>query len=710
MAERRPWRALAIVSVLVLVLVGAGAWWFSRDEEDTSVECPSERATMRALARADDGARMATALDDGLRAFLCAHPDADDLAARAWAQQVAQVVSGAADSRVVQPPWAAIRRLVTRPWKKVDGPPLRLGPESRVGSPRLRVLEYLSDRPGPWGPSKAISVGPDRLLFALEAEPYGPAKKLQLFERIDGRWKRQPFGPSDAAELAWVDPEAGYAVFSGGVGQDRTALVYDLTHPSTSPVVTREHVASVAWDPHDGRLQLLRWYAATHERGEVPLTYDWTLDRRDGAVTSQEKLATEHRKLLFDLLTAPREQREFATRDPDSAAALLLLHREDLGQEWNDEPAGEAARRFGVRCDALCAPKDTCSIVIDRTPEGPHVSFADLPPGCVISDAVRSPEASRVKPPPNGRVLLAGLEAPSALAPDGHDWLVLSDGVLRRVPGQGGAFKVLLDLKFGDSDACGGHRLVVGGSSAAPVEVALNGRHPFSIPLAGGGWRTIVGEKVAAVGADGEAAYVLDDGSLRRVPFDDNVPATLTSALSQAHAVAIADGAAWILDRDPATATPRLVRVPVEGGRPEPVTTGESEGTHLDTDGASLYWARQDGSLRALDARTRKTQLLVEPGGATISALAVGARDVYFSVGVTVPCPADPTRKCDATTIRRVPKAGGPAVDVVRDQASACGLAVSGDSLAWTTGGLFVTVPLGGKPFDVQPALVTTTE
>ncbi len=141
--------------------------------------------------------------------------------------------------------------------------------------------------------------------------------------------------------------------------------------------------------------------------------------------------------------------------------------------------------------------------------------------------------------------------------------------------------------------------------------------------------------------------------------------------------------------------------VPIGGGAPVTVVSGESNPRGVVVDSTSIYWATLacagDGGVCA--GAVRKAPLDGLPDGGAVSTLASGqplslavdAKSVYWTNAGTQ------ANGYGDGSVMSVPIGGGTVVTLATGQNNPYGIAVDADTVFWTTlGGTVMSVPIGG--------------
>jgi hypothetical protein len=274
-------------------------------------------------------------------------------------------------------------------------------------------------------------------------------------------------------------------------------------------------------------------------------------------------------------------------------------------------------------------------------------------------------DAAAVSVPPGATLVASGLEGIVAVAVDATNVYALASELLA-VPKAGGSpvvlarsqgFHLAVDSARAVVSTLGGLSTVpIGGGAVTPLApttnlvdgLAIDAANAYyasgdrtqivvsSVPLGGGAMTTLatapprgidVGTPFESVATDGTNVYFLTSDSVMKVPLSGGAPVALATGQSTLTTIAT-DGqnVYW-------AANTAILKVPVGGGTP--VTLGQDPNgapTFLDVDGDELYYVT-GVSVAKVSTQGGAIATLVRDSTNLVGGLAVDASSVYWGTG-----------------------------------------------------------------------------
>ena len=244
---------------------------------------------------------------------------------------------------------------------------------------------------------------------------------------------------------------------------------------------------------------------------------------------------------------------------------------------------------------------------------------------------------------------------------------------------------------------------VLASSQSNPVAIAVDATNAYWInscggllmaPIAGGTPTDLIPGAVLCsndLAIDSNNAYVTVAGDpihemtgvLIKVPlFGDSPRTELASGLDYPAAIAVDASSVYWLDEN----TPRLMKVPINGGQPVVLAADLGPPFAIALDANNVYWSADQGNGASALMRTPKgggqTVTMVD-GQYLIGAIAVYASKVYWTTGTP--------------TIMSVPCTGGSPTLFAAPDGFPSDIAIDGTGVYWTeSGGKVVKAPLAG--------------
>jgi hypothetical protein len=265
------------------------------------------------------------------------------------------------------------------------------------------------------------------------------------------------------------------------------------------------------------------------------------------------------------------------------------------------------------------------------------------------------------------------------------------------------AGRCLVTLNYGQRDAW---RVAV--DEASVYWLYLQGGVVMKIPIEGGSPTKLAasGGQGVGIAVDGTDVYWTDFtlGLVMRVPREGGPAVTIVSGDMSRYPDAIALDAGsiyWTNSGSGLVANGTIMKMPMAGGSPQTLATGQSLPMGIAVDAANVYWIDDGGAVKKVALAGGATTILHDYDSQIPRDIAVDGASVYWT-------------QPDAGTVMKVPVAGGSATVLASGQGGPHAIAVDERYLYWTNadagtimklpkdGGTPITLASGqGRPFDI---------